>query len=524
MQWTSEAEEYFERVPGFIRKTVRKGIESKARSENRKIIDLTYLKDAKSAMMGSKPRDHLKAAPHAGANKGSLDRYTSVLSRDSAQPFFARVGVDPLTHAFERKTTVHAGMGGEPVEKSKITGLWDRLLMTPRNQSTAAYFHIPFCRGHCLYCGFYVNPVSRVESCAYTDAVIKEMAIDQGKPALSGYPVHAVYFGGGTPTALEPRDLTRLLKEIKHRLPLANDCEITVESTIADLDEATLDACLEGGANRFSIGVQSFDTAIRKSLGRRSDRDQVVSTLTRARDTNAAVIVIDLIYGLPGQNMTVWEKDIKSLIDLNIDGADLYQLNIFSGGPLDAAAQKGKLPSPADIPEQAGMFKRGVELMEQARFRRLSMTHWCHGTRERNIYNSLIKQGAPCLPFGSCAGGSLGGYAGHLEGDLRQYMETVESGRKPLAGMLAHPAHKPVINKITGELEAGHLNLSEMERQFGADLTELFRPLLTQWEEAGLVTLKDGWVSLTLAGEFWQVNLAQALIDYYGMAADSRPS
>ncbi len=522
MQWTSDAQEYFEQVPGFIRRTVKKGIESRARSENRNIIDLTYLKRAKASMMGAGNRDHFKAPLKTGQNKGQLDRQSSSLAREDERDFFAREGVDPLTHAFSRKTTVHAGMGGEPVEKSKINDLWDELMGTPRSQSSAAYFHIPFCRGHCLYCGFFVNPLSKISSPSYTDAVIKEMSLDQARPAVADYPIHAVYLGGGTPTALEPRDLERLLKEIRNRLPLANDCEITVESTIADLDEATLAACLEGGANRFSIGVQSFDTAIRKSLGRRSDQDTVVKTLSRARDTNAAVIVIDLIYGLPGQNMTVWEKDLKTLIELNIDGADLYQLNIFAGGPLDLAAEKGKLPYPADIPEQAWMFKRGVELMDQARFRRLSMTHWCRGTRERNIYNLLMKEGSPCLAFGSCAGGSLGGYAGHLESRLDKYTAAIESGVKPVASMLAYPEFKPLINRITGELEAGHLNLANLERQFRPDITELFRPLLTQWEQAGLIEMKDGWISLTLAGQFWQVNLAQALIDYYGMVTRSR--
>ncbi|MFH2066841.1 MAG: heme anaerobic degradation radical SAM methyltransferase ChuW/HutW [Pseudomonadota bacterium] len=517
MQWTTEAEEYFERVPGFIRNTVRKGIEARARKDNKDIIDLNYLKQARDAMMGVRHKDQLTPPPASGQNKGMLDRHSSQLSPEYERSFFSREGVDPLTHAFPKKSTVHAGMGGEPVEKSGIAPIWNRLMQNSRRESTAAYFHIPFCRGHCLYCGFYVNPAGTMSSMTYSDALIKELIMDQDKPAVSRYPIHAVYLGGGTPTVLEPGDLTRLLREIRRRLPITNDCEITVESTIADLDEETLTACLAGGANRFSIGVQSFDTAVRKSLGRRSDRDTVIKTLTQARDTNAAVIVIDLIYGLPGQNMTVWENDIQTLIDLNIDGADLYQLNIFHGSLLDIATEKGRLPCPADIPEQARMFKRGIELMDQSHFRRLSMSHWCRGTRERNIYNLLIKKGAPCLPFGSCAGGSLGGYGCYMESDFSRYIHNLSSGIKPLSGMLAYPHHKPLINCITGELEEGHLNLSNLDNRFHTGITELFRPLLDQWERAGLVKLRDGWMSLTLAGQFWQVNLAQALIDYYDM-------
>lgn len=524
MQWTSEAEEYFEQVPGFIRGTAKKGVEKRARADNRNVIDLSYLKQSRQAMMGTTKKDPLKAMPDSRQNKGSLDRHSSSLSKGYERSFFARVGVDPLTHAFAKKTAVHAGMGGEPVKKQQNPEIWDRLMDTPRTQSSAAYFHIPFCQGHCLYCGFYVNPLSRMSSKDYVQAIVKEMQIDQDKPAVADYPIHAVYLGGGTPTALEPKDLTFLLNQIRERLPLANDCEITVESTVADLNEKKLAACLEGGANRFSLGVQSFNTAIRKSLGRRSDKDTVIKTLSHARDTNAAVIVIDLIYGLPGQNMTVWEKDIQTLIDLGIDGADLYQLNIFSGSPLDIAAEKGRLPTPADVPEQAHMYKRGIELMEQARFRRLSMDHWCKGTRERSMYNLLIKKGACCLPFGSCAGGSHGSYASFMESDLKKYMQSVEAGRKPVSTLLRYPEYKSLINYIVGELESGHLNLSGMEKRFRKDITQLFSPLLTQWESAGLVTLEHGWMSLTLAGQFWQVTLAQALVDYYGMITGSAGS
>ncbi len=521
MQWTAEAEDYFERIPGFIRRTVRKGVELRARTQGRDTIDLEYLKHAKDAMMGAKNKDHLKPVLDAEQNKGKLDRLSSQLTHGYERTFFAREGVDPLTNAFAKKSTVHAGMGGEPVDKSQVKKLWNKLMDTPRSESSAAYFHIPFCRSHCLYCGFYMNPANKMSSRIYTDAVIKELIMDQDKPAVAEYPVHAVYLGGGTPTVLEPADLTRLLKEICTRLPLANDCEITVETTVADLDEAMLNACLSGGANRFSVGVQSFDTAIRKSLGRRRDSDTAIDTLLQARNTNAAVIVIDLIYGLPGQNMTVWENDIRTLINLDIDGADLYQLNIFSGSPLDVAAENGRLPRPADVPEQARMFKRGVELMEQSHFRRLSMSHWSRGTRERNIYNLLIKKGAPCLPFGSAAGGTLGGYGCYMESELEKYLAVIETGNKPVSGMLAYPQHKPFINSITGELEAGHLNIANIEKQHQINMAEICKPLLTQWEKSGLIELKDGWMSLTLPGQFWQVNLAQALIDYYGMMVES---
>ncbi|MFP4000014.1 MAG: heme anaerobic degradation radical SAM methyltransferase ChuW/HutW [Desulfobacterales bacterium] len=448
-------------------------------------------------------------------NRGKLDRQTSRMTEKAKRCFFAREGVDPLTSAFARKSTVHAGIGGTPVDNALTLKTWDKIMNQPRTASSTAYFHIPFCRNRCLYCGFYKYSADRAASREYTDALISELHMDRNKPAVSGYPLHAVYLGGGTPTVLAPKDLERLLTAISRFLPLANDCEITIETTAADLDEDTLSACIAGGANRFSVGVQSFDTAVRKNLGRRSDREKVIKCLQRARDKNAAAIIIDLIYGLPGQNMTIWENDIETFLDLEIDGADFYQLNVFNNTPLAASVETGRLPKPAGLAEQAHMFKRGVELMEAWHCRRLSMTHWATGSRERNMYNQLMKSGSPCLPYGSGAGGTLGGYLCMVNNDLEAYFKKVAAGCKPISAMLEEPPHKPLINAIAGGLETGYLNMEKIREKYEVDLCAICAPLLDQWWKTGLIHREGGRISLTLPGQFWQVNLAQALIDYY---------
>lgn len=450
-----------------------------------------------------------------GQNRGKLDRDTSLMNEGNERQHFAREGVDPLTQAFSKKSTVHAGIGGEPVDASCIPGLWQEIMNTPRRESSTAYFHIPFCQNRCLYCGFYKYSTKQGLLRDYTDALIKELSLDQDKPAMWAYPVHAVYLGGGTPTVLDPEDLERLLLAIRKNLPLSNDCEITVESTISNLDQDHIEACLNAGVNRFSIGVQSFDTAVRNALGRRKDRENVLKTLSRVRDKDQSAVIIDLIYGLPGQNMTIWENDIQTFLALELDGADLYQLNIFNGTPLPRAIENGQLPNPASLAEQAHMFKRGVEIMEDGHCNHLTTSHWSKTTRERNLYNQLIRRGAPCLPFGAGAGGSLGGYLCLVQRDLNTYFKGLKAEQKPISGLLSEPEQKPLINSITAGLDQGGLDLEEIKKRHGVDLATACGPLLSQWQETGLVELKGKWLNLTLAGQFWQVNLAQALIDYY---------
>ncbi len=446
--------------------------------------------------------------------EGKLGLLQEFLAQPGQRPVLAREGVDPLPHAFARKTAVHPGLGGRLLRQEQAQERWRRLSAIPPSAPAAAYFHIPFCASRCLYCGFFGRPLAPGQSRAYADALLKELAMLEPGYKAAAAPVQAVYLGGGTPSALEAEDLGRLLEAIRESLPLTGDCEITVEGRVHGFDRARVKACLEAGANRFSIGVQSFDTDLRRSLGRKASREEVLDFLGGLAADGRAAVVIDLIYGLPGQNMDLWEADLAALLELDLDGADLYQLNVFPGGMLDKAVQAGQLAAPADLPAQSAFFARGVGLMRQARWRRLSICHWGRTPRERNLYNLLVKRKADCLAFGAGAGGSQAGNFYFLDSDPDRYQEAVGQGVKPVAMCLEAPAQASLVAELSGELELGRVDLGRLGRVHGQALTAILAPLLEQWERSGLIERRQGWVELTLAGQFWQVNLTQALIDY----------
>lgn len=438
----------------------------------------------------------------------------NAISRSSDNSYSARICDNPLADAFPRKTVIHAGLGGIPVEQKKISQMWSSLKTEKRSGKTAVYIHIPFCETKCVYCGFFANPSNRKIQKDYTSALIQEIAADHDSNIVQSHPIHAVYLGGGTPTALEADDLNRILKSLKKYLPLANDCEITVEGRIFHFEEDKIDACLEGGANRFSIGVQSFNCEIRRKLGRLASKQEIIDKLEMLKGKDQAAVIIDLIFGLPGQSMELWEEDIKTFLGLNIDGADLYQLIQFPGGILKKAIDKKELAPAADSRQRSAMFARGVELMKNVRYRRLSISHWGHRFRERNLYNLFMKSKENCLAYGSGAGGNIAGTAYFVEGNLDKYLD--QAGKsKPISHMMKPSPHENMISFIAGELELGRINLDDAGGQQGRDLKQLVNPLVNQWEKAGLVTYSDPWMTLTLAGEFWQTNLAQGMIDFY---------
>jgi len=438
--------------------------------------------------------------------------------------FFAKENGEPLGSAFEGKIAVHPGMGGIPVSDKDREPLLNKAAATPCPGRKLAYVHVPFCETHCLYCSFFQNPYRDEAGAAYVDTLIRDLALWCGEPAQAGDPIHAVYLGGGTPTALAPRDLDRLLRAVRTYLPLANDCELTVEGRTANITPALIEAALENGVNRFSLGVQSFDTDIRRAMGRTLRRDELVQSIRLLQSYGQASVVIDLIYGLPGQTMSVWQKDLDTARSLDLDGMDCYQLGVHKGSPLAKAIANGKVAPAADAPQMGAMFAASVRELESAFYRRLSVNHWSRTPRERNIYNLYTRGSASCLGFGPGAGGNLQGTMTYNFRDIERWRETVNSGHKPV-GMLLKPVPLAGLNKaLTEGMELGRLEMPALETkcaEYGYaglsckdGLRKLAAPLLDQWHRAGLLEPHGQSYVLTVAGQFWYVNLTQLLIEY----------
>ena len=204
----------------------------------------------------------------------------------------------------------------------------------------AAYFHIPFCRTKCSYCGFFQNTTKEAMVEKYVGYLVREIEMTAQLPNVQSAPIQAVYFGGGTPTDLTAEQIRRLGKVIRENLPLANDCEITFESRFNGLTDEKIDACVDAGFNRFSLGVQTFNGEIRRKMSRIDTEEVISERLQKLMSTGQIAVVIDLIYGLPYQTMDDWLKDLDKLIESGIDGADLYQLILMGGTRMAASIEK----------------------------------------------------------------------------------------------------------------------------------------------------------------------------------------
>lgn len=420
------------------------------------------------------------------------------------------ISSSPISHAFSQRMPLMPWREQRAIALDQQTSTWQKICaLPPLDGPRLAYIHIPFCANHCLFCNFYRNKFKPDDSRRYVDAVIQELSLGQHSGLNGNLPIQALYFGGGTPTALETCDLVRLLNACHEFLPLAPDCEITLEGRIAHFDDNKIDACLKAGVNRISIGVQSFNSKVRQKQGRKATGAEARDFIAQLIARNQAAIVVDLMYGLPYQDAAVWRDDLDTCLDLEPDGIDTYCLSLFPNSPLAHAINNGKLPDVNPLPAQGQFYQIAFDLLNNAGWHQLSNTHWACTTRERNRYNLLIKSGAETLAFGSGAGGNRHGYSYLLDGNLDSYLNTINQGRKPIAQLLKADHLQGLRYWTDQQFERGFIDLSRLQKlpEAQAIPLEYLQPTLQLWQQAGLIEQQQHIIRLTTAGRFWASNL-----------------
>ena len=408
--------------------------------------------------------------------------------------------------AFPERQALMPVWGGVPMPRPQWQNIWKKKLPHATDVDALAYLHIPFCANHCVFCGFYRNAWKDSQSSVYTDKIIEEMAAEAEVRKGKGK-IRAVYFGGGTPTALLTEDLVRLIRACYQYLPLAEDCEFTIEGRMSHFDLEKAQACLEAGANRISIGVQTFNTAIRRRLGRKHSGDEAFEYLAKLCELDA-VIVADLMFGLPNQTDEVWQNDIARAAELPLSGLDTYAFNLYPMLPINRMIEKGAFPTPPGFDIQADQYAYTVETLLEKGWEQVSNSHFAYpGRGERNRYNTLIKSDIPCLAFGSGAGGNFGGFSYQVQGDLESYLATPK-GEKNIAFMSGHSPNKALLSKVQHDIETGRLNPSLFDGNKAA------QKLIAQWQEMQLFKEpdSDGLIRLNTSGRYWSPTLIRKLM------------
>ena len=396
---------------------------------------------------------------------------------------------------------------------------------TSENIPLVIYVHIPFCISRCSFCGFYRNRTDDAAIEEYVQRLLVEIDRVADEGVFTKKPVEVVYFGGGTPTALTADQLRRTVGRLHERFNIATDCEFTIEGRLFAFDDDRVRACLESGVNRFSFGVQSFETELRRSLGRRLSREDTLERLARIKEIcgDRIALVADLIYGLPGQTQEDWmERNVKTVhLESALDGVDLYSLKVFPGSPIAKRVQEEGNWSEED---RLARHAEASDYLAAQGWKQLSTTHWGRNALERNLYNTYAKIGVDMVPFGCGAGGFIGDWSIMQEGDLAKYMAAVDAGLKPIEMVMQSPPARRDSIRLTRMTDLGYFDPSEIPE------TD-FSPIIDNWTQAGVwtpmvgasVPLARGRAGraslpayrLTRLGEFYQTKLNSLLTGFH---------
>ena len=244
------------------------------------------------------------------------------------------------------------------------------------------YIHIPYCLKRCGYCDFNTYTPGELKagsdiaevSTGYIDLLIAESKIAKGKLQASK-PIETIFFGGGTPTLMEPADLGRVLDSLKSDFGFATNIEITIEANPDTVSKEKLAALRGVGINRISFGMQSAATHVLAVLDRTHNPENVIKATNWAREVGFEQVSVDLIYGTPGETIEDWRATIKSALELPITHISAYALIVEDGTKLAAQVKRGEIVIPDDD-QTADKYLIADEEFSKAGFNWYELSNW----------------------------------------------------------------------------------------------------------------------------------------------------
>jgi oxygen-independent coproporphyrinogen III oxidase len=361
--------------------------------------------------------------------------------------------------------------------------------------SAGLYVHIPFCRAKCAYCDF--NSFAGLEPLysQYVRAVAREM--ETVAPAT----LRSVYLGGGTPTVLPLSDLAQILEAVQGGRSLAPAAEVSIEANPGTVDAASLSGLVALGVNRLSLGIQSFDDAELRLLGRIHTAAEALEAFRTARDAGFRNISLDLIFGLPGQSLASWRASLHRALDLAPEHLSLYALSVEPRTPLAGGIERGELPSP-DPDLAADMYELAEEACAAAGYFHYEISNWARQGDLRCEHNLVYWRNEDYIGLGAGAHSWARGQRWANVASPPEYTALLSRGASPVASEEAIPPELEM-----GETMMMGLRLVDegvtfegFRRRFGADLRQWYAVEIEELDRLGLLEIGDGRVRLSPRG------------------------
>lgn len=369
------------------------------------------------------------------------------------------------------------------------------------------YVHVPFCSAICPYCDFSVLTAREPARRAFVGTLLAELALVDDATG----PIRSLYLGGGTPSILPPDSIGRLVDGIRTRLGMVEDVRMTIEANPEDVDADAASAWRALGFDTVSLGVQSFDDASLRFLGRRHDGADATRAVDRALDAGFRTVSVDLIFGLPDRDVAVLDADLAHTIALAPQHVSCYQLTIHDGTVFGRRADEGRLRE-ADEATQADRYGAIHRALGRAGYEAYEVSNFARAPAHRSRHNRSYWTHRPYLGLGPSAHSFVEPRRWWNRRSLEDWEGAVRAGRRPIEDdERLSPRQLTLEAVMLGLRTAAGVDLDRLERRWGVELrgrnVERFATLVRE----GLVTLDGPRLTPTAAGMAVADGLARSL-------------
>ena len=394
----------------------------------------------------------------------------------------------------------------------------------------AIYIHIPFCVRKCAYCDFASFEKKQDVWKEYFEALLGE--IDSWKDKLRTSEVRSVFFGGGTPSLVPAGYIADVLARLRQYAAFAPDCEITLEANPGTLTPEKLETYRGAGINRLSIGVQSFDAGLLKTLGRIHSPEEAEAAVYMAREAGFGNISIDLMYALPGQTMGQWLDTLKRAAQLPLKHISAYSLIVEAGTEMHRRVEAGEVSIPDDDSVNE-MQRMAVDFLAKNGFARYEISNYARPGFESR-HNITYWEVGEYLGLGSAAHSLLNNERFANPPELEEYLglgsaaqSLVDNARfanpPELERYLAGERRLDCTERSVSDRMEEHimletrmlrgLNLAAGQANFGEDFLAKHARAIRKLENYGLIEIDNGFLRLRAMGLELQDSVVLELLE-----------
>lgn len=386
---------------------------------------------------------------------------------------------------------------------AQLVAVQDALHAPPADVPLGLYLHIPFCRKRCKFCYFKVfTEKNSHEVERYVSALAQEIELVSKLPVMGGRPFRFVYFGGGTPSFLSGKQLTRLVDRLKENINWDHAEEVTFECEPGTLSEAKVHTLRELGVTRLSLGVEHFADDILRDNGRAHESMEIERAWPWIKAAGFANTNIDLIAGMVGETDDKWQYAVERALELSPDSVTIYQMELPFNTVYSKDILGNQIETPvADWPTKRRWVDEAFDRLAAAGYSVSSAYTMVKDPHKVNFsYRDNLWRGSDLLATGIASFGHISGVHYQNRPEWEDYCGMLEAGQLPLGrGMrLADP--QLLIRELILQLKRGYLDLPYFQNKFECDVLDRWQEAWQGYEDSGYVVVRDNRVELTRSG------------------------